>query len=151
MRSVLAYHEAFRGASRKRCVDLACRALQDGWLLRRSTELIWILHVAVAFTYADEFEQSARVLDEALTEARRRGEAQLRHAVAVLQQSGAQLEYARALIDLGVRCAGQTVVAMRESLFCEAWSSPTGSARRGSSSMRKTNWPPRARDRASWP
>ena len=66
--------------------DVPCRALRDGWLLRRSTELIWILHVAVAFTYAGEYEQSARVLDEALTEARRRGDPLL--VVLLLRQRG---------------------------------------------------------------
>ena len=86
MRSVLAYHEAFRGVSRSHCLDLARRALRDGWLLRRSTELIWILHVAVAFTYAGEYEQSARVLDEALTDARRRGDPLL--VVLLLRQRG---------------------------------------------------------------
>ena len=38
--------------------DVPCRALRDGWLLRRSTELIWILHVAVAFTYAGEYSRT---------------------------------------------------------------------------------------------
>ena len=66
--------------------DVPCRALRDGWLLRRSTELIWILHVAVAFTYAGEYEQSARLLDEALTEARRRGDPLL--VVLLLRQRG---------------------------------------------------------------
>jgi DNA-binding CsgD family transcriptional regulator len=74
MRAVLAYHEATRGASRNRCVALCRRALHDGWLLRRSTDLSWILLVASAFMSAGEYEQAVRVLEEALTEARRRGD-----------------------------------------------------------------------------
>jgi len=74
MRAVLAYHEATAGASRDRCVALGRHALHDGWLLRRSTDLSWILLVASAFMSAGEYEQAARVLEEALTEARRRGD-----------------------------------------------------------------------------
>ena len=74
MRAVLAYHEASRGASRSRCVALGRRALHGGWLLRRSTDLSWILLVASAFLSAGEYEQIARVLEEALTEARRRAD-----------------------------------------------------------------------------
>ena len=87
MRAVLAYHEFFRGASRNRCVNLARRALQDGWLLRRSTELVWILPVTVAFLAAGEYEQVARVLEQALTEARRRGDPL--SVVLILRQKGA--------------------------------------------------------------
>ena len=74
MRAVLAYHGASRGASRNHCVALARGALHDGWLLRRSTDLSWILLVASAFMSAGEYEQAARVLEEALTEARRRAD-----------------------------------------------------------------------------
>jgi len=74
MRAVLAYHEASRGASRSRCIALGRRALHDGWLLRRTTDLSWILLVVSAFLSAGEYEQAARVLEEALTEARRRGD-----------------------------------------------------------------------------
>jgi len=74
MRAVLAYHQARRGTSRDHCVALARRALQDGWLLRRPGQPSWILHVALAFMTAGEYEQAARLLEDALTEARRRGD-----------------------------------------------------------------------------
>jgi len=74
MRAVLAYHEAGRGAFRTRCVALGRSALHDGWLLRPTTDLSWILLVVSALMWAGEYEQAARVLEEALTEARRRGD-----------------------------------------------------------------------------
>jgi DNA-binding CsgD family transcriptional regulator len=73
LRAVLAYHEACRGGSRDRCVALAERALDGGRLLR-SVELFWVLNVTVALTCAGEFERAAQVNEQALAEARRRGD-----------------------------------------------------------------------------
>jgi DNA-binding CsgD family transcriptional regulator len=73
LRAALAYHEATRGGSRERCVALAERALGRGLLLH-SVELFWILNVTVALTCAGEFARAAQVNEQALAEARRRGD-----------------------------------------------------------------------------
>jgi len=96
--------------------------VMDALRIRNPATLQWRSQAALAMRLLDRREEAAELAREELRLARqwgaprpigialralglvhggRRGEAQLRHAVEVLEPSGAQLEHARALIDLG--------------------------------------------------
>ena len=72
MRTVLAFHEAWVGRARERCVGLAVAALDDGLLLRSSDVLG--LNALLALICAEELQTATRFIDEALAAARRRGD-----------------------------------------------------------------------------
>jgi DNA-binding CsgD family transcriptional regulator len=80
MRAVMAFHEARVGASRARSVALALRAFQDG-LLVRSSDVLFGLQALFALTVAGEVDTASRVFEEALGEARRRGDLLSVHTV----------------------------------------------------------------------
>jgi DNA-binding CsgD family transcriptional regulator len=80
MRAVMAFHEARVGASRARSVALALRAFQDG-LLVRSSNMLFGLQALFALTVAGEVDTASRVFEEALGEARRRGDLLSVHTV----------------------------------------------------------------------
>jgi DNA-binding CsgD family transcriptional regulator len=73
LRAVVADHEARVGGARERCVALALRVLDDG-LLRHTKGLLFGLQAVFVLTIADETEMAARFLEEALTQASRRGD-----------------------------------------------------------------------------
>jgi DNA-binding CsgD family transcriptional regulator len=73
MRAVLANYHARGGRSRERSVALAVRALQDG-LLRQPAGVLFGLQAVFVLTIAGETETAARFFEEALAEARGRGD-----------------------------------------------------------------------------
>jgi hypothetical protein len=72
MRVVLAFHDAWVGRARERCVALAVAALDEG-LLSRSSDVMLGVNALFALTCAEEVQTVARFIDEALAAARRRG------------------------------------------------------------------------------
>jgi hypothetical protein len=72
MRTVVAFHEAWVGRARERCVGLAVAALDDGLLLRSSDVLG--LNALLALICAEELQTATRFIGEALAAARRRGD-----------------------------------------------------------------------------
>jgi DNA-binding CsgD family transcriptional regulator len=73
MRAVLAFHEAWSGRARQRCVALAVDALDQGLLCRAGDVLLGV-NALFALTCAEEVQAVTRFIDEALAAARRRGD-----------------------------------------------------------------------------
>jgi DNA-binding CsgD family transcriptional regulator len=73
IRAVLAFHKAWAGSARQRCVALAVDALDEG-LLCRSGDVMLGVNALFALTCAEEVDTVTRFIDEALAAARRRGD-----------------------------------------------------------------------------
>ncbi|HYY79698.1 MAG TPA: LuxR C-terminal-related transcriptional regulator [Actinomycetes bacterium] len=73
MRAILAFHDAWAGRARERCVALAVAALDEGLLLR-SSDVILGVNALFALLCADEVQAVTRFVGEALAAARRRGD-----------------------------------------------------------------------------
>jgi DNA-binding CsgD family transcriptional regulator len=73
IRAVLAFHEAWVGRARQRCVALAVAALDEG-LLFRSGDVMLGVNALFALTCAEEVQAVTRFINEALAAARRRGD-----------------------------------------------------------------------------
>jgi DNA-binding CsgD family transcriptional regulator len=72
IRAVLAFHEAWAGRARQRCVALAVDALDQGLLFRAGDVMLGV-NALFALTCAEEVHTVTRFIDEALAAARRRG------------------------------------------------------------------------------